>query len=446
MLKIIWSDIKEFMHANKLIFIFSVLAFTFSCIAVNNTLFYYLELRADQQAYEESYGGRSYYKIILEGETSSYMNVFNEENFENLKSTFEQLKSDTSFKFVYTAENIINFYDNSDSSYGVDDFPAYKHEFLYGYEDGLAMLFDDYLELKAFYVDNTFQDEPNIKLDSGKWFSEADFYVDDPDNIYLPVILGYSYQDLYQLGDEITNAHIGTEEEATLHVSGFFAENSCFYDNNNEKTILNRYMAVPAVETRYDYTLENGSIDSFARSSYDEFKLINSRIICYQEAAEAVTQKVYEIFRQNGFYEFKLFDESGGWVEILEEYKSTAVSSMIISIFIILLSVIMFCIQSYYKLLKNRRKYAVLMMSGIRKRQLFMIITMDTFAVFFISNLLFVILSYALNHLDAVGIPITGYTFIAIAALELILLCFMGWFGCKKAYRINMSGALRENE
>ena len=446
MLRVIWAEIKDMIHGGVRIFVLSVLAFTCACVAINVSLTNFTQARAEQAAAEESYGNKAFHKTMIGASTEVYQRIFSEEYLEHLKTAFEQLKADPSFQYRYNVENQMEFYGDSDDSYGVDNFPAYKDEFLVGYEDGTTMLYEDYLTLKAFYVDNLFKDEANISLASGEWFSDDDFFVNSPDDIYLPVLLGSGYEDLYQIGDKINNAHIGTEENITLQVTGFFQADSYFYDNNNDKQILNRYMVVPAVETTYDYILEDGNYDSFTKDAYDSFKMTNTRIICDKEDEEAVVNRVYEIFNQNKLYEFRLFDETGGWTQVLESHRNDTITSLVISIFIITLIVMMFCVQTYYKILQNKKKYSVLMMSGIIKPQLFLIIIIETLAVFLLSLALFAVLYRIFFNHPYIDMGLSPYTFIVIPLVQLILLCFMGLFDCNRVYRMDMSSALREHE
>ncbi len=446
MFHMIYLEIRDFIFSNTKVFILSVLAFTCSCVAINITLTNYSLASEEQAAAEESYGEKAYYKIWLTGDDETYSRIFGGDYAEQIKAALEQLKSEDSFQYRYTAENIIGFYDDQNPDYGSSDFPVYPEECLSGYEDGEAVVYEDYLSLKAYYVDHLFSEEPNVSLSSGEWFDEVDFYVDSLDDIQLPVILGSAYEEMYAIGDQLTEAHIATEELITLTVVGFVEEGSYFYDNNNDKNLLDRYMLVPAVETTYDYISEDGSVDSFFKYAYDGFKIDNTRVICNETEAEAVEKRVYEILNQNGLYEFKLIDETGGIKREIKSLKELTVSCTAISVFIVLLSVIMFCIQLYYKLLKNKKKYSIFLMSGITKKQLVFLTIIDTLAIFLVSNVLFVIIYYLFYNMAYLDLGLTRYTIIVLPVMECLLLFFMGAFGYKKTEQLNMSSALRENE
>ena len=445
MLKILWLELKNYLKGNKAVFILSVLAFTCSCVTINLTMWHFLQANAERKAYEESYADKVFYKITLEGGTEVYQRIFGDGYREQIKTAFEQLSSAPLFQYKYRADGGLQFFDPYGNSYGADDFPPYRKEFLSGYEEGMTgySVRDDYLSLKAIYADRLLINEPNVSLASGEWFSDGGFYVDDPNDIHLPVIMGADYRDLYEIGDTLTNAHYGSMNPITLCVTGFLKRDSWYYDNNNQKQMMNRYMVIPSPEVTYNYVLEDGTYDGFFKACYDSFKMTNARIVCDKENAEAVEKQAYQIFKDNKLYEFKLNYETSAAQRGLEEIRSLTVSSMAISVFTLLLSILMFSIQAHYKLIKYKKKYGIYMMSGITATRLLMIIILDTILLFVLTNILTVLVY---NVIGFMTVALSVHTVIVILALEFALLCFMGLSGHIKVHQINMSAALREHE
>lgn len=446
MFEILWLEIIDIFKNGKKVFILSVLAFTCACVGINVTLTTYELSKNEEQAAIESYKDKSFYKIVLPGETDVYQRIFSEENFKNIKSAFEQLKTNKMFEYRYNVENLIDFFDIENSNYNENDFPKHANEHLVGYENGTIEHYTDYLTLKAFYVDNEFHKEPNLILSSGKWWNQDDFYVDNPKQIELPVILGSSYQKFYSIGEKIENAHIGTEHAIVLKVEGFFQEGSYFYDNNNTKQIVNRYMIVPAVEVSYDDMIDQEKVDPFALAAYDSFKLINARIVCESKNKNDVKAEVYKILNENGLSEFRLFDETSGWEQRLQINQSQTITSLIISLFMIGMIILMFCIHMYYKVMKNKKKYSVLVLNGIHKKQVFLVVTIETILVFFVSTLLFATMYQIFYNNPSIDLGLSVYTFIVIPFIEIVLLLFIGSYTVHKIYIMDMSSALREKE
>lgn len=446
MLQIILLEMKDFVIKNTKIFLLSAIAFMLSCIAMNITLTNFCFANHEQTAMQESYGNKCYYKINLNGDEEVFSNFFGGENAEKIKNAFEQLNAEKIFDYRYAIENGIEFFRVDDSTYGMDDFPAYPQECIYGYEEGDPKVYDDYLQLKGIFADHLFKTEPSIELSEGKWFDDKEFYVDSLKDIHLPVILGSEYKNSYNLGDKLTNAHIATEESITLEVIGFFEKDSFFYDNNNDKVLLNRYMVVPSVEITYDYITDKGEIDQFFKYAYDSTKIMNARIVCKEEDAEKVNKIVNQIFMENQLYELRLVDESNGAQKALEDSKNMAWSSLVISIFVIVFSSIVYGIQMYQKILQNRKKYSVFQLNGITKKQVFFLTLTDTISVFILADIFFVVFWTVNASRGFEGLGLTVWTFVLIPLMEVLILLFMGILGIYQMQHLDMSSILRENE
>lgn len=441
MLQIILLETKDFITKNTKIFLLSAFAFLLSCIAINIALTNFVMAIQEQNAMKDNYGNKCYFKVNLGGDEEVFSNFFgNGKNAEKIKNAFEQLNKEKSFDYRYVTENGIDFFNTADSTYGKKNFPTYPKECVFGYESGKPVEYDDYLQLKGILADRQFQTEPNITLSEGKWFDEKDFCVESLKDIHLPVILGNEYKRYYQIGDTLTHAHIATEDDITLKVIGFFEKDSYFYDNNNTKILLNRYIVVPSVETNCT------PANSFFKQSYDATKIMNARVICTEEDQKNVTKKVNQIFAQNQLYELRLENETNSAKKSLEEAKSLAWSSFLICIVILLFSIIMYGIQMYYKLLQNRRKYSIFQLNGIVRKQIFLLTLTDTLSVFILTDFVFVIL-WALNAGRGLnGLGLTGWTFVVIPVMEFFILIIMGILGIKRMKRLDMSRVLRENE
>ena len=446
MIRIIWLEMKHFIVSHTKLFLLSAIAFAFSCVAINITVTDYLLLKKEQAAVEENYGDKCFYKINLSGDEEVFANFFNGQNAEKIKEVFDQLCADDTFSYRYEIANAVEFFSIEDSSYGKEDFPDFPQECVYGYEEGNPAVYEDYLQLKGIFADHLFSEEPEITLSEGSWFSEDDFYVDNSEDIHLPVILGSAYRDYYKIGDVLTNAHIATEESITLDVIGFFEQGSSFYDNNNTKVLLNRYMVVPSVEPVYEYHQSDGSVDTFFQYAYDATKIMNARVICEKENAEEVKQTVNQIFLQNGLYELRLMDETESAEKAVKESKDLTTSCASISFVVIGFCTVVYGIQLYYKLLKDKRKYGVFRLNGITKRQLFLLMITDTIAVFLTADILFLLFWHFNAGRGMEGLGLTSVTFVVIPSIELLILAVMGILGAEKINQMNMSGALRENE
>lgn len=87
----------------------------------------------------------------------------------------------------------------------------------------------------------------------------------------------------------------------------------------------------------------------------------------------------------------RIFDETAGATEELEDTRELVRSCLSISLFIILLSTVVYGIQLKYKLVKDRKKYSIFILNGITRKQLFFITITDSFFVFTMADILVVL-------------------------------------------------------
>ena len=445
---IVLNEMKEFLYKNTKVFLLSVLALAFSCVAINITLTYYLDAVELQNEMEESYGNRNFYKIMVNGDDEALADFFSADNVEKIKLFFDEMNNASDFEYRYVVENSIEFFDENNPDYGQKNFPAHKDTCLYGYETGDASYGDDYICLKGIFADHLFGTEPTLSLAKGNWFTSEEFYIDSQDNIEIPVILGNEYAEYNRLGDRIKNAHIGTVDNITLIVKGFLEENSYFYDNNNDKVLLNRYMVVPAVEVSaaFPYQNQDGSYNDFFLNLYDSLKIMNARVICESKFAKKVKKEVNQICKKAELYEIRINDETAGAAKELDDTKEITNACLMISIIVIVLSTIVYGIQLNYKLVKDRKKYSIFILNGITRRQLFSITIADSLLVFVAADIVFIVFWLFNFSRGNSGLGLSGYTFILIPMIELIILIIMGLYGTMQTMKINMSTILRENE
>ena len=174
MYALLLQEIKTVFSSHKRIFLLSVLAFTCACIGINASMSGLLLTKTQQQSTEESFGNKTAYEISMDGESDTYIRVFSNENSGKVKSLFDALSGDPSFRFRYSTENLMDFFDPDDPSYSREDFPRFKEEFRIGYETGDTVYDDSYLTLKAIYADKLFFSEPDVRIEDGRPLQEED--------------------------------------------------------------------------------------------------------------------------------------------------------------------------------------------------------------------------------------------------------------------------------
>ncbi len=446
MFALILLELKTVFSSHKRIFFLSVLAFTCACIGINASMSGLLLTRTQHQATEESFGNKTAYEITMDGESDTYIRVFSNENSGKVKSLFEALSRDPSIRFRYSTENLMDFFDPDDPSYNHDDFPRFKEEFRIGYETGDVVYDDSYLTLKAIYADKHFFSEHGVNIEDGRSFQDTDYIVDSPEGIVIPVVLGHGYKDLYQVGDRIEKAHMGTVDPLTLEVVGFLKEGSFYYDNNAIRVLLDRYMIVPSIETAYDGLLENGTYDELTHAAYDSMKIINSRILCENADREKVEKRVREIFSEYGFSELRLSEESEGARILLHQARENLTVSILITSFVIVLITIMILISTFYRITKDRKKYCIYSLHGISFGKISLLVNIETILIFLCSAILFFVMRVLLSSVPALDFGLHRHSVISIFSIQILLLFLIGLYGKRKIRKVDMSSVLREHE
>lgn len=447
---ILWQEIKEILLKNLKIFLMSVLAFTLLCVTIGICLDNYIYASGEQASMEESYSGKTFFKIIVDGENEVIQSFFSSENTESIKAFFDRMKNDPDFAYRYAHTNQVEFYNVEDDNFNESDFPAYTDACVTGYESGEVYGGSDYLSLKGVWVDHLFGTESTMSLSSGRWFTEEEFYADDAENLSFPVILGHEYEGLYELGDTLEYAHLGTVDNITLTVVGFLDEGSYFYDNNNDKIILDRYMMVPEPETgdSFPYLNEDGTYNEFFLSAYST-KIMNCRIICENEVAAQVQEKVSSIIREMGLSAIRISNETDGATQELADAEESTASTLAVCIFILVTCVVVYGIQMNYRIIRGRRKYGILLLNGITKPRIFLLMILDSLIVFLLSDGLygiFWLLNRAAGETNGI-VNGTAWIFPVVLLLQLLILVGIGFYGTLKiTCAENLSMVLRENE
>lgn len=437
MFKISRLEFGKDIQKNLSVFILNIIAFVCAIVMVGLTMNYYILSKESEIEYRNLYEEKSFFKVRVQGNIGEiHQNIFSDDTIINVKNAFEQLRSEKLLKYHYSVPNPINF--------GVP--PMYKHEFLEGFEEGREDMQNDSPSLKAIYADRIFFDTPAVRLSEGKRFTSSDYIVTDSDQIELPAILGSEYRDLYAIGDVIPKAYLGTDKSMTLKVIGFLENGSYYSDNNNQKMLLNRYIIVPAVEIGYNYMLKDGSFDRFFIAAYDEMKIINARIVCRENDSEKVKNRVNEIFVKNKLYEFSLFDESGGAKRDLKENRQFVFVNLLTTLLIAGISLLMMGTQVYNKLMRDRKKYAIYIMCGTSRRQIYFLAILNTLFVFCFADLFALFIYLYLKHSGTSPGIFNCATFGIVLGLEFVVFAYVWWFTKKKIHASNLSGTLRQKE
>ena len=434
MLSILLSELFETIQKSKFTFVLSIIALATTSLMIHMTIDSYLDSRLTEANFIAAYGDENteIYRIILDGDMDVFDRIFwDESNAMNRMRAFEGLKNHPNFDYRYSVVNPIYFFD----------------EIPYPYHDPEMVIHDglDFLAVHGIYADNLFIYQPNVIISEGTGFSEEDFFIHDRYDKSLPVILGSGYRSLYELGDVIEQAHLASDESITLTVIGFLEEGSHFFINNGQRINLNYYMIVPSPEIAYSPILADGSYDPFFLLAYDAFKLQNGLIVFSQENRAEILESVRKIFNDNHLYELSLWSETAESLSIVEALRQQTSDSLQLTVFILFLTICMLGVQSYYKVLRNRKKYSTFVMTGMNKKQVRSLIGFETVGVLIFANSIFFFITNYLVDRRLVE-DLSTLSIITLVAFQLLVIALRLFIGHQVIYKLNMSSILRQKE
>lgn len=364
--------------------------------------------------YQETYEEKQYYSILDNFVGENQKEISGEDGIVKLKKFHELLQNSEYFDY-YMMYNQIVYVENYEG----------KDTNIYGYESNMDLssrkkeIMSDsgevksYTELKGFWIGDNVIDDFNVKVSKGTGFTSDDFILtkDEP----ISVILGAEYADEYSVGDTMYVNFIFAEREA--RVAGILERGTNLYCNGKYVN-LDRYVIMP-IFLNDDYEGQ----EVYRLGAADFYTLRNSGTIATKLSKSDIQDIITEYSREAGF-------KTGYYVvEHDDTEKKTFglgiinVRFLIMLIAIIVTSIIAILLAILYqdKINKNKRYYAVLMLNGSNKKQIYSIILCE-FVILLLSayvlGSLIVILTSSLGGKDIAYVLL--YLFMVTIVLGII--------------------------
>lgn len=147
--------------------------------------------------------------------------------------------------------------------------------------------------VNTFYtiiVDDYFSEKLAINILDGRIFEKNDFTYQDK----IPIVLGYSYQEYYSIGDTLNLNYLS--ENFNFVVIGFFDKDTTVKSNNAEYN-LNEYICLPF------FDLAISDFSNCSNSFCEIYYMIRTNgYIPAKENQEEIKEKVEEFARQRNLY------------------------------------------------------------------------------------------------------------------------------------------------
>lgn len=260
---------------------------------------------------------------------------------------------------------------------------------LYGYEQGKSIL-DSITDIpdgegnsrksvpvKTLWLGDHVMDSFGLQLSGGKGFGEDDFVL-RPDK-RISVILGADYADAYEVGDKLFVSFVFAQGEA--EVIGFLREGSSIYYRGGFRS-LDNYVIMPIFEND---TYEGESVFKINVNHF--YTLRNSGVIASKLSAEDVQEIITGYAVEAGF-------GAVGEVYYVTEYSDVTKNNFdygidmvfFLVIVIVVSAIVVICtftgVCTLYRMKKNRKYFAVLMLNGYSKKAICSMLLLEEIFLF----------------------------------------------------------------
>ncbi len=361
---------------------------------------------------------------------SLYLKVYDIYGQNNQKSLSEFFKEDNSLErlklLCKTLNKEFNYFEFDSQSLLIKDKFNYKDEFRidygredYGFNDNIG------ISLKSVQIGaNTYKEfDIDNKIYSGVGFSSENFLYDNVKPI--PAILGNEYKDTVKIGDMINFEYLS--KKITVEVIGFLEIDSII-TLNNQIYYLDRYIIVPLIDTVYNPA--NNDEEMFQNILYSQKNWGYIKIKTgdnYLDYKNKITQISKNL---NLKYEI-----SEGYIHPYIKNISNTINStkglfLIASIILFVIFSLIYIYIYIWKFNKNRKIYAIHMISGCSfiklKTKIFIEILLEFIAALFtattINKLIFNYRNLSTFDKNIIQLSMQSTTLLSIVIMVLICL------------------------
>ncbi len=327
------------------------------------------KLSNQKTQYEDMYIEKQYYRVYdnFTGFSEDQLFVNEEESIEKLQNFYKLLNESEHFEYCLEYKQPIYIADYRGGEKNI-----------YGYEQGTIQkpAYDEadgeirpYTCVKALWIGDNIMEKFNLNLQEGRGFSKSDFYVTVEGK--TAVILGSEYADNYTVGDVVYIDYVFYKRKAV--VVGILEEGSnVIYDN----TFLNldRYVLVPFVENDTDR-----EAFIFSMSPIHIYFLRTSGIIESKLAPSDVQQILTKYSQDVGLGDGYYITEANDTVVVSMSASIADIYTVIyfIGVMILILSSVMYSIYMFIRFRKEKRYYAIMVVNGCGRSQLFQMMMIE---------------------------------------------------------------------
>ena len=334
----IFNEAKLFLKNNKSLFaVINIILSFFTFLSA--LLFSNLEISGSvKSAFENIQSNNEKYHIVDDGmDVSKYYRSLSE--FINLKNFYNLLSHNDKFEYYELIQQPLNMETSVEDK---KTFIKFSPDYEYGESSDLVTIDDKkYLAVKNIFVSMNYYNELNFNIVKGRGFNKDDILFKNMKDS-IPVIMGYEYMQIFQVGETINVNHLDCDLK--LNISGFLAENSYIPMSSQDSFInTNRYMLLPSINFSFTPTTND---ELFLQGAF-YLQKINGYILLNNCDIKEAMRYIDNVKLSNGIlFDFLLVKENNVNISIIESLIYTTYSE---SLFIMCI-VEIFCVYVIIKI------------------------------------------------------------------------------------------------
>lgn len=365
--EVIWNFKQSFISNIILIFQLSI-CFWLICMICNS----FFDMGFKEYYKEYIKDGKIYYQLSF---SSPPLINSDARSLENAKEFINELRNQDDFIYTkYNAEQNVIINRDEMEKRGVEDKDI--NQFIY------SELYDfSSINLASYQMDRLGFEYFNFKMYDGRSFSDDD-YILESELDKLPIILGYNYKDIFNIGEKIKYIYAGKVMEG--EVIGILEKNSAIFNDNKYSMPLDNRIILPLAD--FKYIAKDGE-EQFNQSIVYSDMLSANIIASINSSNVDITRKIYDLCNR---YDFMKYDPSiTASTNGLDMFKGESEQAVKI-MFIMLVVMTTFCIFTFIinmhnKIEKNMRRYLIQILQGASIKHIMVTYLLETFIVILLS-------------------------------------------------------------
>ncbi|HBG76570.1 MAG TPA: hypothetical protein DDW86_06395 [Clostridiales bacterium] len=353
-------------------------------LVCNTVLHTSLQAAESRKQFDKNYHQKQYYRVTddLMDEDMEYRFWESEDSLLRIKNYDKELSKDRHY----------NFYQVIFQQLGIEDFQG-PEQFYELYEKEPDVHRSDftlgskkYNVVKNVMISRGVMKEFGFHVCQGELLKGKDFVLSEGQT-RIPILLGYGYRDIYQVGDVLQGEYYSKPLE--LVVAGILDQDTgVIQDSNNDSgeylVYLDRMMVTPMLDCSYEPPDEEDR--SFQQTLY-LMKTNGTVSVQNENSFYYFLNKMNDLRQKYDIFEFNVINEPMLSIELLSmNLKDGFWILLSVAILALLFSILSMSVVLSCKIVENRRDYGIVRLVGCSKPALYFSILLEAVVLAVIGN------------------------------------------------------------